>query len=92
MTMKSMLIILALVFSANAFAQDAPKAGKKQPVQVKPKAPVGCIQVGSASGRKLWWGDCIANELRRNEPTDPMGPLPRTPGEEEKKPGEEEKK
>ena len=90
--MKSIVIILALLFSAGAFAQEAPKIGEKQPVHLKPKAPVGCIQVGSVSGRKLWWGDCIANELRRNEPTDPMGPLPRTPGEEEKKPGEEEKK
>jgi hypothetical protein len=41
------LLILAVVgFAANAFAQSAPpKVGSKPLVQVKPKAPMGCMQV-----------------------------------------------
>ena len=66
--MKSILIIAALLFSASALAQDAdPKALNKPPVQVKPKPPVGCKQLGTVEGTKLWAGDCVANEPRRNE-------------------------
>lgn len=79
--MKSILIIAALLFSASAFAQDAdPKALNKPPVQVKPKAPVGCKQLGTVEGTKLWAGDCVAHELRRNEARGPTRP----PAEEKK--------
>ena len=72
--MKSILIIAALLFSAIAFAQDAPK--------VKPKAPVRCKPLGTVEGTKLWAGDCVANELRRNEA---RGPIVARPPAEEKK-------
>jgi hypothetical protein len=80
--MKSILIIAALLFSAIAFAQDAPKVFNKPPVQVKPKAPVGCKQLGTVGGTKLWAGDCVANELRRNEAGGPIDA--RSPAEEKK--------
>jgi len=69
--MKSILIIAVLLFSANAFAQDAP-IGDELPVQLKPKVPVGCKPLGTVGGTKLWAGDCVANELRRREPRGPF--------------------
>ena len=80
--MKSILIIAVLLFSAGAFAQDAPEVGNKPPVQVKPKGPVGCKPLGTVEGTQLWAGDCVANELRRNEA---RGPIVARPSAEEKK-------
>jgi hypothetical protein len=62
MTMRLLLILAGICFSANAFAQDAtPKAAAKP---VKPKEPMGCKLVGTVKGTKLWAGDCVASELR----------------------------
>ena len=80
--MKSILIIAALLFSGSAFAQDALKAGNEPEVQLKPKGPVGCKPLGTVGGTKLWAGDCVANELRRNEA---RGPIVARPPAEEKK-------
>ena len=66
MTMRFLLILAAICFSANAFAQGAtPKAGTKP---VKPKEPMGCKLVGTVKGTKLWAGDCPGPELRGSEP------------------------
>ena len=63
--MRTFLILFAICFSANAFAQDArPKVGNKPLVQVKPKEPMGCKLVGTVRGTKLWAGDCLGSELR----------------------------
>ncbi len=68
--MRTFLIVFAICFSANAFAQDAsPKVGNKPLVQVKPKEPIGCKLVGTVKGIKLWAGDCVALELRGATPT-----------------------
>jgi len=62
--MRSLLILVAICFSATAFAQSAPpKAGNKSLVQVKPKEPMGCKLVGTVRGTKLWAGDCVGPEL-----------------------------
>jgi hypothetical protein len=46
--MRLLLILAAISFSTPAFAQNAsPKVGSKPLVQVKPKAPMGCKQVGT---------------------------------------------
>ena len=45
--MKPFLALLVLLFSANAFAQGAPKVGNKPLVQVKPKGSVGCKLLNS---------------------------------------------
>jgi hypothetical protein len=59
MTMRFLIILAAICFSANAFAQDAtPKVGSKPLAQVKPKEPMGCKLVGTVKGTKLWAGDC----------------------------------
>ena len=79
---RAFLIIAALLFSASAFAQDAPKVFNKPPVTVKPKASVGCKPLGTVEGTKLWAGDCVANELRRNEAPGPI--VARPPAEEKK--------
>ncbi len=43
MTMRVLLILAAISFSAAAFAQTGtPKVGDKPMVQVKPKGPTGC--------------------------------------------------
>jgi hypothetical protein len=65
MTMKPLLILVALCLSANALAQDAsPKVGNKPLTQVKPREPMGCKLVGTVKGTKLWAGECEAAELR----------------------------
>src|SRR5437588_5793795 len=60
MTMRALLILAAICFSASAFAQTgAPKVGGKPLKQVKPLAPMGCKLVGTVKGTKhafdLWW-------------------------------------
>jgi hypothetical protein len=55
--MKSILICVALLFSASAFAQGA---------------PIGCTPLGAIEGRQLWTGDCVAKEPRRNEARNEM--------------------
>jgi len=75
--MRTFLIVFAICFSANAFAQDAsPKVGNKPLVQVKPKEPIGCKLVGTVKGIKLWAGDCVALELRGATPTTETQSLP----------------
>jgi hypothetical protein len=76
--MRTFLIVFAICFSANAFAQDAsPKVGSKPLVQVKPKEPMGCKLVGTVKGIKLWAGDCVAAlELRGATPTTETQSLP----------------
>src|SRR5258708_40325741 len=65
MTMRSLLILLAMCLSTTAVAQSAPpKVGNKPLVQVKPKEPMGCKLVGTVRGTKLWAGDCLGSELR----------------------------
>jgi hypothetical protein len=63
--MKTLLVLVAICLSAQAFAQDAPpKVGNKPLAQVKPREPMGCKLVGTVRGTKLWAGDCGAAELR----------------------------
>ena len=51
MTVRVLLILAAISFSATAFAQSAPpKVGNKPLVQVKPKEPTGCKLVGTVKG------------------------------------------
>ena len=74
--MRSLLILVAICFSATAFAQSAPpKLGSKPLVQVKPKEPMGCKLVGTVRGTKLWAGDCVGSELRGSTATmEPQSP------------------
>src|SRR5438034_5799881 len=68
--MRSLLILVAICYSATAFAQSAPpKLGSKPLVQVRPKEPMGCKLVGTVRGTKLWAGDCAGSELRGSTPT-----------------------
>jgi hypothetical protein len=71
MTMRIFCVLVAIVFSSTAFAQDAPKVGNKPIVQVKPKGPAGCKMVGTVKGTKLWAGECVASE-----PSEPAGSAP----------------
>ena len=67
MTVRFLIVLAAICFSANAFAQDAtPKAGTKP---IKPREPMGCKFVGTVKGTKLWAGDCAGPELRGTETT-----------------------
>jgi hypothetical protein len=76
MTMRFLIILAVVCFSANAFAQSAPpKVGNKPLVQVKPKEPMGCKLVGTVKGTKLWAGDCVASELRGATPATETKPL-----------------
>jgi hypothetical protein len=90
LTMRSLLILIAICFSATALAQSAPpKAGNKALVQVKPKAPMGCKFVGTVRGTKLWAGDCVGSELRGSTTAPESQSLPEettgsiTPGQKE---------
>src|SRR5450631_420157 len=76
MTMRSLVILVAVCFWTSAYAQDAsPKVGNKPLVQVKPKEPMGCKLVGTVKGTKLWAGDCVASELRGATPATETKPL-----------------
>ena len=78
--MRSLLILVAICFSATAFAQSAPpKVGNKPLVQVKPKEPMGCKLVGTVRGTKLWAGDCAGSELRGSTTTTEPRALPEQP-------------
>ena len=73
MTIRALVILVAICFSANAFAKDKPpKVGNKPLVLVKPKEPTGCKLVGTVKGTKLWAGDCVASELRGATETKPL--------------------
>ena len=62
--MRSLLILVAICFSTNAFAQSAaPTVSNKPVVRAKPKEPSGCKLVGTVRGTKLSAGDCIGVEL-----------------------------
>jgi hypothetical protein len=75
--MRSLLILVAIFFSATAFAQSAPpKVVNKTLVQVKPKEPMGCKLVGTVRGTKLWAGDCVGSELRGSTTTTETQVLP----------------
>src|SRR6476620_2927041 len=77
LTMRSLLLLVAICFSATAFAQSAPpKVGNKSLVQVKPKETMGCKLVGSVRGTKLWAGDCVGSELRGSTTTTETQSLP----------------
>ena len=53
MTIRALVILVAVCFSANAFARDKPpKVGNKPLVLVKPKEPMGCKLVGTVKGTK----------------------------------------
>jgi hypothetical protein len=78
MTMRALVILAAVCFSATAFAQSPspPKSGKKPLLaQTKPKEPMGCKLVGTVKGTKIWAGDCVdAAELRGAAPTAETSP------------------
>jgi len=78
MTMRVLIVLAAIGFSATAFAQTAPpKVGNKPLAQVKPKEPMGCKLVGTVKGTKLWAGDCVASsELRGAAPAEETKSLP----------------
>jgi hypothetical protein len=72
MTMRALVILAAVCFSATAFAQSPspPKSGKKPlHAQTKPKEPMGCKLVGTVKGTKLWAGDCTDAAALRGNPT-----------------------
>ena len=53
LTMRSLLILVAICFSATAFAESAPpKVGNKPVVRVKPKEPSGLQTCWDGSGHK----------------------------------------
>jgi hypothetical protein len=68
--MKLYLLTVPLILSASLYALEAPKAaGANSTARMKPKAPVGCILVGTVRGTKLWAGDCTApDQLRSSVP------------------------
>jgi hypothetical protein len=77
MTMRILLVLATVGFSATAFAQNAPpKVGNKPLAQVKPKEPMGCKLVGTVKGTKLWAGDCVGSELRGAAPAEETKSLP----------------
>ena len=77
LTMRSLLILVAICSSATAFAQTGPpKVGNKPLAQVKPKEPMGCKFVGTVRGTKLWTGDCTGSELRGSTTTTETQALP----------------
>ena len=84
MTVRLLLILVAICFSTTAFTQSAPKVGNKPPVRVKLKEPTACKLVGTVRGTKLWAGDCVGVELLKgshNSPEQETSVIP--PGQKE---------
>jgi hypothetical protein len=80
MTMRALVILIAVCFSTSVYAQAAPpKAGNKPAMQVRPKEPTGCKFVGRVKGTKLWAGDCVGSELRGAIPSTETQPVPEPP-------------
>jgi hypothetical protein len=80
MTMRALVILIAVCFSTNAYAQNAPpKAGNKPLVQVRPKEAMDCKLVGRVKGTKLWAGDCLGPELRGAIPSTETQSVPEPP-------------
>jgi hypothetical protein len=77
MTVRVLLILVAMCISTSAFTQDAPpKVGSKLLTQMKPKEPMGCKLVGTVRGTKLWAGDCTSSDdLRGTTPAEETQPL-----------------
>jgi hypothetical protein len=76
MTMRILLVLAVIGFSATAFAQNAPPKVGRPLAQIKPKEPIGCKLVGTVKGTKLWAGDCVASELRGAAPATDTQSLP----------------
>jgi hypothetical protein len=77
MTVRVLLVLAAVGFSANALAQDAaPNVGNKLLARVRPKEPMGCKLVGTVRGTKLWAGDCVGSEVRGTTPSADEQPSP----------------
>ena len=88
LTMRCLLVLVAICFSTTAFAQSAqPNVGNKPVVRVKPKEPSGCKLVGTVRGTKLWAGDCVGVELLKGPTETQTLPEPATtvvpPGQKE---------
>jgi hypothetical protein len=69
MTMRLLIIIIAVGFSTNTMAQNSSPAdvGTTQLVQAKKQVPAGCKFVGTINGTKLWAGECVVSELRSSQ-------------------------
>jgi hypothetical protein len=74
--MRFLLVVAVIGFSADVYAQNAPKVGNKTLAQVKPKESIGCKLVGTVRGTKLWAGDCTGSELRGTIPATETQSLP----------------
>ncbi len=84
MTIRALVILVAICFSANAFAKDKPpKVGNKPLVLEKPKEPTGCKLVGTVKGTKPWAGDCVASELRGATPATESSPEQASPDQKQ---------
>ena len=82
MTIRSLLILVAICFSTTAFAQSAPpKVGNKPSVRVKPKELTACKLVGTVRGTKLWAGDCVDVEQLKGPTETPEQATP--PGQKQ---------
>jgi hypothetical protein len=80
LTIRSLLIAVAICLSGTALAQSAPpQLGIKPLVQLKSKAPMGCKLVGTVRSTKLWAGDCVSSELRGSTTTTENQALPEQP-------------
>jgi hypothetical protein len=70
MKMKAFARLAALLFATSAFAQNAqPQLAVQPPMHAKPQSPMGCKQVGTVKGTKLWAGDCVEATTPRNVET-----------------------
>lgn len=83
--MKLFVGLIALVVSAGAYAQGAqPKAAAKPAAHAKSHGPMGCKQVGTVRGTKLWAGDCMDAAPAAATPAEAAAPAsPPPPGQKQ---------
>jgi hypothetical protein len=54
MKMSALIVVVAICFSATAFAQSPPPKIGNKPLAQKPQVPMACKLVGTVKGTKLW--------------------------------------
>ena len=61
--MKPLIVVVAICFSATAFAQSPPPKIGNKPLAQKPQVPMACKLVGTVKGTKLFGPETVLPPL-----------------------------
>jgi len=63
MKMSALIVVVAICFSATAFAQSPPPKIGNKPLAQKPQVPMACKLVGTVNGTKLFGSETVLTPL-----------------------------